>query len=117
MKTILLTTSIAGLTFSFKAGTIVETDDKTADGYVKHGIAQPHELKEGEIAEKLVLEVPKTAKSAAEGTELPVDCPSYDLLIAEGLTTIEAVIEYADLTKIKGIGAKSAKTIVEFLNK
>lgn len=113
MKTILLTTSIVGLTFSFKAGTIVETDDKTAEGYVKHGIAQPHELKEGEIAEKLVLEVPKTD----DKTALPVDCPSYDLLIAAGLTTIEAVIAYPDLTKIKGIGAKSAKTIVEFLNK
>lgn len=117
MKTIKLTTSIVGLTFSFKAGTIVETDDKTAEGYVKHGIAMPHEIKDGEVAEKLVLEVPKTADPVVEGTELPVDCPSYDLLIAAGLTTIEAVIAYPDLTKIKGIGAKSAKTIVEFLNK
>lgn len=44
--------------------------------------------------------------------ELPEDFPARDLLIESGIDTIAKVLQGEDLTKIKGIGNKTAEDII-----
>jgi hypothetical protein len=50
-----------------------------------------------------------------EFTPLPGDFPCRDLLFSAGYPSIESVAALEDLTSIKGIGPKSAASILEFL--
>lgn len=46
---------------------------------------------------------------------LPGDIPGRDILIREGIESVDALAEIADLTKVKGIGKATAEQITEWL--
>lgn len=58
----------------------------------------------------------KIEADATTGTPLPPSFPKRDLLMEVGLTTIEAVLEYDDLTEIKGIGPAAKLDILTMGN-
>lgn len=47
---------------------------------------------------------------------LPIDIPHRDILIAMGIETVQEILDYPDLTKVKGIGKKIAADILAYCN-
>lgn len=50
-------------------------------------------------------------------TDLPVDIPSREKLLAAGVKSMQELILYDDLTEIPGIGKKTAEAITDYLKK
>ena len=49
-------------------------------------------------------------------TDLPADMPHREKLLKAGVTTMEELKEYDDLTEIDGIGVKAAQAIDKYIN-
>lgn len=57
------------------------------------------------------VETPPQAEAPTAPSALPDDFPAVEALRVAGLTTVEAVRAYADLTEIPGIGKTTAEKI------
>lgn len=49
--------------------------------------------------------------------DLPADLPGRDVFLSNGIKTLDELKLITDFTEIKGIGKKTAESIVKYLNK
>lgn len=111
-------TSVCGLGFSYAPKNIVEMPDATAKDWIKRGMAVAAEESENvdftyKVPETKTKET--TNDNGGNGTPLPEDFPVKDWLEENGYDTIEKVKACEDLTVIKGIGEKTAESILSCL--
>jgi DNA-directed RNA polymerase alpha subunit len=74
---------------------------------------------QAEVKESLAKELINTgfAKLVPDANKLPDDCPSREILEANGIQSVEALkkLTIEDLTAVNGIGKKSAEKILEYV--
>lgn len=50
-------------------------------------------------------------------SDLPIDLPGHDALVAHGVLFMKDVVEIKDFTEIKGIGKSTSAQILKYLKK
>lgn len=63
------------------------------------------------------LKVCAILEDTPDNCELPTDIPMRDALETAGIKSLDDLLKITDLTTIKGIGAKTAPQIAEYLKK
>lgn len=82
-------------------GDSVEMPANQAKELMNAGVAKPFDINEDDPI----------------GVDLPMDIPARDLLIKQGIKTMDELLIYPDLTKIAGIGKQINKQIMNYLKK
>lgn len=126
-------TILAGPRYCARPGENLEVDDSTAKALLAGGYAVPSPRQEtAAVASKAPVPdvipeppqavpapTPPVAEAATEASpslaDLGIDGRDAELLLAAGIYTAADIEAYGDLTKIKGIGPKTAEEIAELI--
>ena len=109
--------SIAGLNFNYRPGQVVEMPVAKAKNWEKNGLCKI--ITDADILKTIHPE--DSTKTGGEGgdgndtSDLPEDFPVRELLIENGLDTIEKVKAFEDLTTIEDIGPARATDVANAL--
>jgi predicted flap endonuclease-1-like 5' DNA nuclease len=108
---------LCGNGFGYIAGQVVAIPEDQAIDFIDKGWAKvdASNTKQEEDSFEAKADTPEVQVHDA-ADELPESMPCKDLLIAEGLETLAQIAAFDDLTKIKGIGKKTAEQILEYID-
>tara|TARA_R110002153_G_scaffold171604_2_gene324453 strand:- start:1022 stop:1330 length:309 start_codon:yes stop_codon:yes gene_type:complete len=87
-----------GLGYGYLAGSEYQLPEKLAIKFINQGIALA-------VSDEVTV----------SENELPADFPALEILQENNLDTAEKIKVFKDLTRLKGIGAKTAEQILEAL--
>lgn len=109
---VLILQAIGGLRFNYRAGQVVSMPEEKAKIWIEKKLCKIADETDLKIdhPEDLLPPPPQL-----ENGELPLDFPSRDLLIENGLQTLQEVREFGDYVTINGIGEKIAIAIEQYL--